>query len=110
MSDQLAPYETLVTLAESCCAHVDAERFDELAHVQDEFGQRLAELHGPAPAAAGPLLRRAFELHEQATAGLVRMRAAIAVELSEVRQGRKAAAGYAPAPSGAPARAINHAA
>jgi hypothetical protein len=105
----LDPYRLLVTLAESVCSHVDAERWDELAQVQDEFGRRLAELHGPEPAGAAPLLQRAFELHLQATRVLEARKAAILTELQDVRKGRTAAAGYAPA-TAAPAATVNHAA
>lgn len=107
--DALAPYRTLVTLAEAVCAHIDAERWDELAQVQEEYGQRLAELHGPEPVEAAPLLRRAFELHLQATRGLEARKAAILGELQDVRKGRTAAAGYAPA-AAAPAATVSHAA
>lgn len=107
--DELAPFRTLVTLAEAVCAHVEAERWDELAHVQDEFGRRLAELHGPEPAGAAPLLRRAFELHLQATRGLEARKTAILAELQGVQKGRTAAAGYAPA-AAVPAATVNHAA
>lgn len=107
--DALDPYRALVTLAEAVCAHVDAERWDELAQVQDEFGRRLAELHGPEPEGAGPLLQRAFELHLQATRGLEAHKAAIVAELQGVQQGRTAAAGYAPAAS-QPASTVSRAA
>lgn len=107
--DALAPYRTLVTLAEAVCAHVDAERWDELGHVQDEFGRRLAELHGPEPDGAAPLLQRAFELHLQATRGLQARKAAIVAELQGVQQSRTAAAGYAPAAAGS-AATVNRAA
>ncbi len=108
--DDLAPYRALVTLAESVCAHIDAERWDELVHTQDEFGLRLAELHGPDPAGAEPLLRRAFELHLQATRGLEEQKAEILRELQGVRQGRSAAAGYAPVAAASAAASFNHAA
>ncbi|UUY04733.1 hypothetical protein LRS13_04165 [Svornostia abyssi] len=107
--DELAPFRMLVTLAESVCAHIDAERWDELAQVQEEFGHRLAELHGPEPAGAGPLLQRAFDLHLQATRGLERHKAEILAELGGVQRGRTAAAGYAPTAS-VPAASVNHAA
>jgi hypothetical protein len=107
--DALAPYRELVMLAESVCAHVDAERWDELAQSQDEFGRRLAELHGPEPQAAAPLLQRAFELHLQATRGLEARKAAIIAELQGVHQGRTAAAGYTPV-TDVPAATVNHAA
>lgn len=107
--DALAPYRALVTLAESVCAHIDAERWDELTRAQEEFGLRLAELHGPDPAAAEPLLRRAFALHLQATRALEEQKAEILHELQGVRQGRTAAAGYAPV-AAAGAASVNHAA
>lgn len=107
--DALGPFRELVTLAEGVCAHVDAERWDELARVQEEFARRLAELHGPDPAGAAPLLQRAFELHLQAARGLQARKAAIVAELQDVHRGRTAAAGYAPA--GVPAAAtVNRAA
>lgn len=110
MSDPLAPFQHLVTLAEAVCAHIDAERWDELAQVQDEFGHRLAELHGPEPEGAAPLMRRAFELHLQATQQLERHKARVLAELAEVRKGRTAAAGYAPAASPVQGGSVSHAA
>lgn len=107
--DPLAPFRALVTLAESVCAHVDAERWDELAQAQDEFGRRLAELHGPEPQGARSLLQRAFELHLQATRGLEARKAAIVAELQGVQKGRTAAAGYSPV-TDAPVATVNHAA
>lgn len=107
--DVLDPYRALVTVAESVCAHIDAERWDELARDQDEFGRRLAELHGPEPDGAAPLLRRAFELHLQATRGLEARKTAILAELQGVQKGRTAAAGYTPATAAQPAT-VNHAA
>lgn len=107
--DELAPYRHLVVLAEAICTHIHADRTDELAQTQEEFGQRLAELHGPAPAAAEPLLRRAFELHLEATRALETRRAEILAELGDVRRGRTAAAGYRPAGL-EPAKSVDRAA
>lgn len=110
MADALAPFRVLVTLAEAVCAHIDAERWDELARVQDEFGHRLAELHGPEPEGAAALLQRAFELHLQATRQLERHKAEVLAELGGVRQGRTAAAGYAPSTLPSPGGSVSHAA
>jgi len=90
----LAPYETLVALAEQELALALDGRWTELTELLERRSAVIAALPADDPAAARPLLERALAAHAQAHAAMNVARAGLLAELGDTGRTRTAVAGY----------------
>lgn len=94
--DESRPYEALASLIERELELVGQRRFDELA-VLKQARRKLESTFPPSPpASAGPALERCRLLQKRVEIELLRVREMILIELAQVRQAQRAAAGYMP--------------
>jgi hypothetical protein len=91
------PYEALASLGERELALVAARDFDGLTALEAQRHALERTLPPTPPAEARDALERCQALALRVRVELLRVREAILVELSQVRHGQRAAAGYAPA-------------
>jgi hypothetical protein len=96
----VSPYEALEAVIRRELALVTARDFEGLSALKRERGA-IVKLIAPTtpPPEARATLERCLVLQGQIAAELGRVRGTIVRELSQVRQARRAAAGYAPAAS-----------
>ena len=96
-----SPYEALETVIRRELELVTAREFDRLPAVKRERAA-IVKVIAPMtpPPEARPALERCLALQDQIAAELGRVRSAIVRDLTRVRQGHRAAAGYAPVRAG----------
>jgi hypothetical protein len=97
MSPPTAPYEALASLLERELELVAAREFDSLAELKRERAALERTLPARPPASARDTLQRCMALQQRVRVELLRVRESILIELGQVRQGQRAACGYAPA-------------
>jgi hypothetical protein len=93
-TEETAPYEAIVRLAERELELAGEGRYDEIAQLAHQRAQLLAALPTPPPLCARDALERALMMQRRVTIELLRRQEEVLLGLRRVELSRRTARGY----------------